>query len=236
MAATVTPIDRTTVGDRVAEAIRREIWDGALRSGDRLNQEALATQLGVSRIPVREALMGLEREGVVRVVPHRGAFVEPIDEQTVSDHFELYALVDGFALRKACERADADQLTALAAAYERAAAAEGPDRLQVAVVDARALLHQLGGSPRFRAVARGLAGIVPGNFFEAVDGSMDIARHGLPEVSGALAARDAVRAVHAYTEMMTAQGRQVLAELGRRGLVGAAPDHRPTEPHDLETS
>lgn len=233
--AAVTPIDRPTAGDQVAEVIRRQLWDGELRSGDRLNQEALATQLGVSRIPVREALMGLEREGVVRVVPHRGAFVEPIDEQTVSDHFELYALVDGFALRKACERADGEQLATLAGAYERAAATEDPDRLQAAIIDARALLHELGGSPRFRAVARGLAGIVPGNFFDAVQGAMDIARRGLPEVSASLAARHAQRAVDAYTEMMTAQGRQVLAELGRRGVIGA-DDDRSTEPTDQETS
>ncbi len=137
--------------------------------------------------------MGLEREGVVRVVPHRGAFVEPIDEQTVRDHFELYALVDGFALRKACGRADADELAELADAYELATAMDDPDRLQVAIVRARSILHELGGSPRFRAVARGLAGIVPGNFFAAVEGSMAIARRDLPEVAAALAARDAVR-------------------------------------------
>lgn len=232
--AAVTPISRPTVGDRVAEAIRGQIWDGRLRAGDRLNQEGLASQLGVSRIPVREALMGLERQGVVRVVPHRGAFVEPIDERTVRDHFELYALVDGFALRKACERADDRQLAELAGAYEHATTKDDPDRLQAAIVEARAILHELGGSPRFRAVARGLAGIVPGNFFAAVGGSSDIARRDLPEVAASVAARDAQRAVDAYAEMMTAQGRQVLAELRRRGVIVADHDDRSIEPTDQE--
>ena len=222
------------MGDQVAEVIRRRIWDGQLVSGDRLNQEELASSLGVSRIPVREALMGLEREGVVRMAPHRGAFVEPIDERTVRDHFELYALVDGFALRKACERADGAQLAALASAYKHAGAVEDPDRLQAAIVEARALLHELGGSPRFRAVARGLAGIVPGNFFAAVGGSIEIARQGLPEVTAGVADRDAQRAVDAYAEMMTAQGRQVLGELRRRGVIDADHRDRRTQPTDQE--
>ena len=238
-AAAVTPISRQTAGDQVAEAIRRQIWDGRLHSGDRLNQEALAAQLGVSRIPVREALMGLEREGVVRVIPHRGAFVETIDQRTVADHFELYALVDSFALRKACERADDTQLPELAGAYERAGAIEDPDLLQAAVVEARAILHELGGSPRFRAVARGLAGIVPGNFFSAVDGSLGVAHRWLPQVASSTAARDAPGAVAAYTGMMTAQGRLVLAALGRRGVIVTDTDtdtdtDRSTEPTDQE--
>ncbi len=233
--AAVTPISRPTVGDQVAEAIRRQIWDGRVRPGDRLNQEGLASQLGVSRIPVREALMGLERQGVVRVVPHRGAFVEPIDERTVRDHFELYALVDGFALSKACERADDAELTALAGAYAHAATLDDPDRLQAAVVDARAILHELGGSPRFRAVARGLAGIVPGNFFAAVAGSMEIARRGLPRVGAGVAARDAPGAVDAYAEMMMAQGRGVLTELQRRSVVDAPQHDRTADLTDQET-
>jgi DNA-binding GntR family transcriptional regulator len=178
--------------------------------------------------------MGLEREGVVRVVPHRGAFVERIDEQTVADHFELYALVDGFALRKACERTDDTQLAELAGAYERAGYQEDPERLQAAVIEARTILHELGGSPRFRAVARGLAGIVPGNFFSVVDGSMDIARRGLPEVAAGAAARDAPKAVDAYTDMMTAQGGRVLAALRRRSVIDADHD-RSTGPTDQET-
>lgn len=234
-AAAVTPISRQTAGDQVAEAIRRQLWDGRLRSGDRLNQEALADQLGVSRIPVREALMGLEREGVVRVIPHRGAFVETIDQRTVSDHFELYALVDGFALRKACERADDPQLSELAGAYERAGAIEHPNPLQAAVVEARTILHELGGSPRFRAVVRGLSGIVPGNFFSAVDGSLGVAHRWLPQVASATAAREAQGAVDAYTEMMIDQGRLVLAALSRRGVIDTdTHTDRSTEPTDQE--
>lgn len=231
--ATVTPIARPTIGQQVADVIRRQIWDGQLRSGDRLNQEELASSLGVSRIPVREALMGLEREGVVRMAPHRGAFVEAIDERTVADHFELYALVDGFALRKACRRASPKELAALAARFRRAGEQNDPDDLQTAMGDARALLHELGGSPRFRAVARGLSGIVPGNFFASVDGSVAIARRGLPLVAEAVAIGDSAEAVDAYADMLTDQGRRVLADLQRRGVVGTdrsdGPNPNPSE-------
>jgi DNA-binding GntR family transcriptional regulator len=229
----VTPLARPTAGDQVADAIRRQIWEGQVRSGDRLNQEDLAASLGVSRIPVREALMGLEREGVVRMAPHRGAFVEPIDERTVADHFELYALVDGFALRKACRRSSSEQRLGLAASFARAGEQDDPEDLQAAVGEARSLLHELGGSPRFRAVARGLSGIVPGNFFAVVDGSVAIARRGMPRIAEAVAAGDSDRAVDAYTEMMTDQGRQVLTSLQRRGVVSTEPS--PSHPSEGTT-
>ncbi len=223
-AAPTTRLARPTVGDQVAQVVRRRIWDGELRPGDRLNQEELAASLGVSRIPVRDALMGLEREGVVRMEPHRGAFVEPVDGRSVADHFELYAFVDGFAAAKACERATDDQLAELAGVFLRAGGMTDPDSLQKAVVDARGRLHDLGGSPRFRAMARGLSGIVPGNFFAAVEGSAAVARAGLPRVADALVNRDGDAAVAAYQRMMIDQGRLVLADLRRRGVID---DHRP---------
>jgi hypothetical protein len=96
----VTPIRRRTAGQLVADEIRRRIWSGDLESGERLNQEDLAAALGVSRLPVREALLMLEREGVVQMAPHKGAFVERIDEPAVRDHYELFGHLDGFALRR----------------------------------------------------------------------------------------------------------------------------------------
>ena len=113
---------------------------------------------------------------------------------------------------------------------------EDPDRLQAAVVEARALLHELGGSPRFRAVARGLSGIVPGNFFASVDGSIDDRPAGsAPRSPPAWPTGTRQRAVDAYAEMMTAHGRQVLAELRRRGVIDADHRDRRTQPTDQET-
>src|SRR5690242_10084762 len=100
---------RSTSAEQAARYIRRLIFDGYLRPHDRVAQDATANVLGISRIPVREALIALEREGWVTIEPHRGAFVNELDEAAVRDHFELYGLTFGLAARRSIER-DADGL------------------------------------------------------------------------------------------------------------------------------
>ncbi len=165
----VAPIDRSSTSDQVAAEVRRLIWTGELTAGERLNQDELATRFGVSRIPVREALIALAYAGVISMAPHRGAFVEPVTAEAVADIYELYARVDGFAIAKAVERgAELDQLIN---EFRAAESATSNDELFESVITARRHLHLLGGSPRFDAVARGLVGLVPGNFFDEVVGA-----------------------------------------------------------------
>src|SRR6266487_3398227 len=95
---------RRSSGDDAAMLIRRMIFDGELRPGERVPQDDVAATLGISRIPVREALIALEREGWVTIEMHRGAFVNEFDEQAVRDHYTLFGLVYGFAARRALER------------------------------------------------------------------------------------------------------------------------------------
>src|SRR3954447_26746631 len=95
---------RQSSGDHAAMYIRRLIFEGRLRPGERIPQEQIAQALGVSRIPVREALIALEREGWVTIEMHRGAFINALDEQAVRDHYELFGLVYSFAARRARTR------------------------------------------------------------------------------------------------------------------------------------
>ena len=95
---------RTPSGQYIASHIRRLIFEGELRAGMRVPQDAIASDLGVSRIPVREALIVLEREGWVTNEMHRGAFISALDEQAVHDHYELYGLIYGFAADRALSR------------------------------------------------------------------------------------------------------------------------------------
>ena len=99
---------RRSSGEQAALHIRGLIFGGELRPGDRVPQDDIARTLGISRIPVREALIALEREGWVRIEMHRGAFISAIDAQVVRDHYELYGLVYGFAARRAFGRDDHD--------------------------------------------------------------------------------------------------------------------------------
>src|SRR6184192_3460414 len=95
---------RRSSGDEAALLIRRMIFDGELRPGERVPQDDVAAMLGISRIPVREALIALEREGWITIEMHRGAFVNDLDEQAVRDHYALFGVVYGFAVRRALDR------------------------------------------------------------------------------------------------------------------------------------
>src|ERR671936_242795 len=89
-----------------AEYIRRLIFDGTLRSGHRIPQNEIAELLGISRVPVREALVALEREGWVVMEHNRGAHVAPLSARSIRDHYEMLGIVYAAAARRAIERGD----------------------------------------------------------------------------------------------------------------------------------
>src|SRR5687768_13321941 len=93
-------------GERAAAYIRNLIFDGELRPGDRVPQDQIAAVLGMSKIPVREALVALEREGWVRIELNRGVFVNLFDEQVVQDQFALFGLLYGLAAERAVGQGD----------------------------------------------------------------------------------------------------------------------------------
>ena len=90
----------------VRERIRSQILDGRLKPGVRLVEDRLSTELGVSRVPVREALRSLSAEGLVRLEPHRGATVVEVTPQIVDELVEVRALLEGQNARLAARRHD----------------------------------------------------------------------------------------------------------------------------------
>src|SRR6476646_3965410 len=122
-------MDRRSSGDLVAVHIRSLIFNGELRQGDRMRQDEIAQRLGVSRIPVREAIIALDREGWLTITPHRGAFVHGLDEEALRDHYELLGLVYGVDARRAVSRAPPDGRESLRVAQHAPAAAATPDAL-----------------------------------------------------------------------------------------------------------
>ena len=95
------PVRRQTVAMLTLEAIREQILRGAFAEGASLRQDALASDLGVSRIPVREALRQLEAEGLVTLNPHVGAVVSSLSLGEIKELFELRALIEADVLRRA---------------------------------------------------------------------------------------------------------------------------------------
>jgi DNA-binding GntR family transcriptional regulator len=95
-----TPIRRQTVASMTVEALRERILRGDFPDGEPLRQDALADELGVSRIPVREALRQLEAEGLVSFSPHRGAVVSTLSLDEIEELFDLRADIECELLRR----------------------------------------------------------------------------------------------------------------------------------------
>ena len=219
--APVPVMDRRSSGDLVAVHIRSLIFNGELRQGDRVHQDDIARQLGVSRIPVREAIIALDREGWLAITPHRGAFVHGLDEDSLRDHYELLGLVYGLAARRATERATDDGLARFADAQRRLAAAKTPEEVHdTNDVFLRALLT-LAHAPRLGSVMRNMSTVVPGNFFELVPGSGKVQQAGSKRIVTAIVARDADAAAEACVNLLRDQGDLVIKLLASRGMFAA---------------
>jgi DNA-binding GntR family transcriptional regulator len=116
----------TSLHDSVADQLRTLVFDGALASGDWIDEKALAASWQVSRTPLREALKVLAAEGLVDLVPHRGCRVTQLTDADADALFPVMALLEGRCAFEACERADDEavhQLRRLHDELERHAAA-----------------------------------------------------------------------------------------------------------------
>lgn len=91
-------------------ALHRGIRDGEFPPGARMKEVDLAAQLGMSRTPIREAIRQLERDGVVVVLPNRGAVVRELSEQEIDDTYSLRAVLEGYCASRAAIRIDAAAL------------------------------------------------------------------------------------------------------------------------------
>src|SRR5687768_3065054 len=106
----IVPLQRQTVAAMTLEAIRDGILHGNYAEGEPLRQDALADELGVSRIPIREALRQLEAEGLVTFNPHRGAIVSTLSLAEIEEVFDLRTTIEADLLRRAVPRLTPEQL------------------------------------------------------------------------------------------------------------------------------
>lgn len=99
--------------DVVFKTLRQAILTGELKPGERLMEIHLANRLGVSRTPIREAIRMLELEGLVTMIPRKGAEVSRISKQDISDVLEVRASLDALAVRLCCERITEEEMQKL---------------------------------------------------------------------------------------------------------------------------
>lgn len=109
--------------DVVFNTLRKAILTGQLKPGERLMEVHLANRLGVSRTPIREAIRKLELEGLVIMIPRRGAEVARITEKSLKDVLEVRRALDALSVELACDRItqkDINRLLEACGAFERA--------------------------------------------------------------------------------------------------------------------
>lgn len=111
-------VGRTLLRDRAYEVLRDAIVDGTLAPGEQLREQELQEWIGVSRTPIREALMRLERAGLVRTRPGRSTTVVPLDDDRVRDAIPVVASLHVLAARLASGRLAPEQLALMRTANE----------------------------------------------------------------------------------------------------------------------
>jgi DNA-binding GntR family transcriptional regulator len=115
--AEIIEISRLALHDQVAHRLRAMLVEGRIPPGAKLNERELCAQLRVSRTPLREAIKMLAGEGLVDLLPHRGAIAVKLDEADVRHTFELLAALEGMAGELAAQRITDPELAELRAMH-----------------------------------------------------------------------------------------------------------------------
>ncbi len=146
--------------DVVFNTLRKAILTGRLKPGERLMEVHLAKQLGVSRTPIREAIRKLELEGLVTMVPRRGAEVAGITEKSLRDVLEVRRALDVLSVELACERITEEGIGRLFQAcrvFEAATKEKDAAVIAKADVALHDIIVEAAGNQRLRQLVNNLA-------------------------------------------------------------------------------
>lgn len=146
--------------DVVFRTLRQAILTGDMKPGERLLEIQLANKLGVSRTPIREAIRMLELEGLVVMVPRRGAQVAQITEKSMSDVLEVRCALDELAVELACNRIteeEKEEMRVACDAFEKATLTKEVHVIAKADVEFHDIIFKVAGNPRLTQMVNNLA-------------------------------------------------------------------------------
>jgi DNA-binding GntR family transcriptional regulator len=215
---------RRKLGDETTRYLRDALLSGNYAAGQRMGVQQLAETLGVSTMPVREALLTLANEGLLEVVPRRGFRVSPMKLRDVEDAFRVHAVVAGLLVEEA-----APIITPATIAELKEVQAEiadtfhrglDPHQLASRVEELNFRFHRIinhvPDAKRLRWFLRAAAHYVPSRFYETVPGWNEATRDRHGAIIDALETRDAGRARRLMEDHVTEAGRLVLLSLPQR--------------------
>lgn len=197
------------------------LLDGSLRPGDRIDRTEVAATLGMSRVPVQEAVNQLERDGIVAIPYHRGVFLERFDADVVREHYEIYGVLSGIASARAASAHSPELLARLRKLVGAMPAAE-PSEFENLVWEFRRAINQEVSGPRLRAAIGTFQGFMPTAFWLACADSHDSMLPTYIDEVDAIERGDAELARDVVTRRAARMAETVIDELFRRGVFDPA--------------
>lgn len=190
---------RQKLGDEIAESLRQDILAGRYEAGQRIPLDALAQELDVSSMPVREALITLSNEGLVDVEPRRGFRARPLSQGDLDDLFEVQAVLTGILAARAAEAATEEDIENLRAIHSKLEALSERSLTKATLRDAARLnaefhryIAKIPNGDRIRWFLRLSHRYVREDLYEAVPGILDASLADHPKIIAALERGDAI--------------------------------------------
>lgn len=212
---------RPQLSEDVADHVRGLIMSGQIRPGEYIRLDDTAHELGVSVTPVREALLALRGEGMVRQVPHRGYIVTDLSRSDVEDIFWLQEQIAVRLTLRAAERADAEDLAALEQLCRGLAAAVEAGDLE-RIIDAEFVFHRtinrIAGGRKLAWFLHGAVRYTPHRLYAADPGWAEHALACHRELIAAIAAGDRDTVADCTRRLYTDGEVRLLAHLDRIGM------------------
>ncbi|MCH5677578.1 GntR family transcriptional regulator [Streptomyces gilvus] len=213
--------------DVAAAWVMERLFDGRLRSGDRLDRNEIAEGVGISRVPVQEMIVQLERDGIVRSEYHRGAYLERFDPDVVHETYELFGLVTGHSAATAAQAMTSQLAYELQQLVDELREADN-GAFRDLTWEFRRKVNTAASGPRMRAMLSTFRTFMPtayGVLVERPRTRTRILQHYRAECR-ALVKHDGAGARRAAESRCAEEGELLVAELTRRGVFAPAAQKR----------
>jgi DNA-binding GntR family transcriptional regulator len=210
------------LSDDVARFVRRRIFNGSFPAGEYLRLDQLATELGVSVTPVREALLNLRAEGLLVQHPRRGFMVLEVTARDLADVAMLQAFIGGELAARAAQNISAEQVEELRRiqdSLEQAYQQGDVDKMVRINHEFHRLINVVADSPKLTQFMSGVTRYAPESVFPTLEGWQELAIRDHRRVIAALKSGDAQEARAAIAEHFTVGVEPMTAHLTERGVI-----------------
>lgn len=210
-------VNHPSLKDSAASYLREQILTGKLTPGTKIDQDEVSDALGMSRLPVREALIELANESLVDAVPRRGAFVARVERVDILDHYRIFGLIAGLAASRAATALTDAQLVELRRIHESFVAATDPEAQATWNHEFHRFINRAGGSRRLVSVLALLSRSLPVRYFEFAPNWVEASARHHARILTALEERDAHEAQRIMEHHVAESGDlavEILQEMG----------------------